>query len=132
MKTLVVEDDCTSREVMKKLLQPYSDVDVAANGDEAVEAVQRALDGGEPYDLICLDIMMPIMDGQEALEHIRQIEETSGICAGKGSKIIMTTALSDKRSIMRAFNSQCEGYIVKPIEKAKLLDQLRTLGILKE
>ena len=51
------------------------------NGKEAVEAVRNALETVEPYNLICLDIMMPEMDGQQALREIRDMEEARGIIA---------------------------------------------------
>ncbi|MCA1987263.1 MAG: response regulator, partial [Desulfovibrio sp.] len=66
MRVLIVEDDFTSRKLMQTILSPYGDCDVAVNGREAVEAFQNALNSAKPYDLVCMDIMMPEMDGQEA------------------------------------------------------------------
>ena len=74
MKALIVEDDFTSRLLLQGLLQPFGVCHVCINGKEAVEAFKIALDQKEPYDLVCLDIMMPEMDGQTALKEIRAIE----------------------------------------------------------
>ena len=78
MKTLIVEDDFTSRLLLQEILKIYGPVHIAVNGKEAVDAVHLALELGEPYELICLDIMMPEMNGQESLGKIREMEEARG------------------------------------------------------
>ncbi len=131
MKTLIVEDDFTSRLLLQELLKSYGPSHIAVNGKEAVEASQLALEMGEPYNLICLDIMMPEMNGQEALRKIREQEESLGILSSKGAKIVMTTALGDPKNVIAAWQSQCDAYLIKPIQKAKLLEELRKLGLIK-
>ena len=79
MKTLIVEDEFTSRRLLQKILAAYGECDIAIHGKEALEAFRLARDEREPYDLICLDIMMPEMDGQETLKMIRKTEEEMGI-----------------------------------------------------
>lgn len=120
MKTLVVEDDFTSRVLLQALMSPYGECHVAINGKEAVRAYCLAWDAGEPYDLICLDIMMPEMDGQAVLQEIRAREESWGFRSNLGATIIMTTALDDAHNIMDAFHGLCDGYLVKPIGRDKL------------
>ena len=128
MKTLVVEDDFTSRLLLQELLKGYGASHVAVNGKEAVEAARIALEAGEPYDLICLDIMMPEMDGHAALKEIRAMETARGITSTHGVKIIMTTAVDDTKDVMSAFYELCDAYIFKPIERARLRDELDKLG----
>ena len=130
MKTLIVEDDFTSRLLLQELLKNYGRSHIAVNGSEAVEAVRIALDENEPYNLICLDIMMPQMDGQQALSEIRALEEARGINSSHGSKIIMTTALSDIKNIISAYKGLCDVYLTKPIRKDQLLDELRNLKLI--
>jgi two-component system chemotaxis response regulator CheY len=130
MKTLIVEDDHTSQLLLTEMLRGLGSIDVAANGLEALEAVRAALDAHAPYDLICLDIMMPEMDGQQALKEIRALEATRDFDCGRGAKILMTTALHDKDNVMQALSEQCDGYIMKPIEKNRLLGYLRQLGLI--
>jgi two-component system, chemotaxis family, chemotaxis protein CheY len=125
IKTLIVEDDFTSRLLLQEILKGYGPTHIAVNGREAVDAVRTALKAGQPYDLICLDIMMPEMDGQAALRQIRGLEEARGIYSTDGTKIIMTTALGDLKNSTRAFMALCDAYLVKPIDKAKLLEHLR-------
>ncbi len=130
MKCLIVEDDFTARKLLQIYLSDYADCFIAVNGREAVEAFKYALEEGEPYDLICLDIMMPQMNGLEALQTIRQIESERGITGLDGIKVIMTTALGDSRNVMSAFRTGCEAYVVKPITKEKLLEEIEKLGLL--
>ncbi len=132
MKALIAEDDLTSRLLMQALLKVYGRSHVAVNGKEAVDAVQAAFEAKEPYDLICLDIMMPEMNGQEALKEIRALEERRGLDVGQGAKVIMTTGLSDRKNVMAAFEGLCDGYLVKPIERAKLLDYLHLFKLVQQ
>jgi two-component system chemotaxis response regulator CheY len=130
MRILIAEDDPTSRLLLRELLKGYGTVDEVTNGRDAEAAVQKALAAGARYDLVCLDIMMPEMDGHATLHEIRIVEEAHGVPLGSGAKVIMTTALGDKRNVMAAFAEQCDAYLVKPVEKAKLLDHLRRLGLI--
>ncbi len=91
MKCLVVEDEFISRTLLTELLSTYGTCHVATNGLEAVEAFQNVLEGA-PYDLICLDIMMPHLNGQEALQRIRALEAERGIGGWDTVKVIFPTA----------------------------------------
>lgn len=130
LKTLVVEDDLVTGRVMQRLLQLHGHCDVAANGQEALQAVERAHRTGEPYRLVCLDIMMPVMDGREALRAIRQLEKAHGVQKGSACMVVMTTALDDSSSIDGAFADRCDGYLTKPIGRQKLVGELNRLGLL--
>ncbi len=131
MKTLIVEDDPTSSFYLKEILKHYGPCDAALDGQKAVDAARAAIDAGEPYDLMCLDIMMPEMDGHEALRQIRALEEAKGIISIKGVKVVMTTALSDSENILASFRDQCDIYLTKPVDKAKLLSELRRLKLIE-
>jgi two-component system, chemotaxis family, chemotaxis protein CheY len=130
MKALIVEDDFTSRLLLQSILDPCGECHIAADGIEAIEAFMLAWSEGCRYDLICLDIMMPRMDGQEVLKRIRTMEEAEGIQPGNGVKIVMATGLKDKGSVFAAFNGQCDGYLVKPVNKADVYAQLRDFGLI--
>lgn len=130
LRILIVEDEFGSRKLLQKFLSPYGVCDLAVDGEEAVEAFKLAMKEEEPYDLICLDIMMPKKDGQTVLKEIREIEESYNISGLDGVKIIMTTALNDPKNILEAFKSQCEAYIPKPISKQKLLEEMKALQLI--
>jgi two-component system chemotaxis response regulator CheY len=127
LKMLIVEDEFLSRNLLASLVAEYGTVEMAVDGEEAVRAVKYAYDGGARYDLILLDIMLPLKDGQDALKEIRAYEQSLGLVGSDCSKIIMTTALSDARNVMQAFKCQCEAYIPKPYSKAKIDEQIRAL-----
>jgi two-component system chemotaxis response regulator CheY len=123
MRCLIVEDEDFGREMLKCLLSEYSDsVATAKNGVEAVQQFELALRAQQPYRLVCLDIMMPLMDGQEALKRIRNLEKDAGIPRDQASVIIMTTALDSLQEIEEAiWQGECNDYLVKPISQADLV-----------
>jgi two-component system, chemotaxis family, chemotaxis protein CheY len=130
MKTLIVEDDFISRTILKKILSPFGSCDTVVNGKEAVEAFCFAKDEGSQYDLICLDIMMPEMDGREALKIIRQKEKEHGVSPKDEAKIVMITALDTPKEVIDAYyKGGCSSYIVKPIQKAKIIGHILDLGL---
>lgn len=130
LKILIVEDDFFTRRLLQRILSPLGECDIAVNGDEAIDAFRNSLTSEFSYDLICLDILMPVMDGHETLEKIRLAEEAMGIYGDDGVKVIMITVLDDNKNILRAFRRGCEGYITKPIDKKKLLARIEELGLL--
>lgn len=122
MKCLIVEDDKVSQRLMDRFLSGQFDCSIVDNGNDAIQTYIEALENNNPFVLVCLDIMMPMMNGHEVLKAIRQIEHDRGIVGHACSKIIMTSALSDGPSISNAAALDCTAYLVKPISKAKLLE----------
>jgi two-component system chemotaxis response regulator CheY len=133
MRSLIVEDEFVSRAKLQKILSTFGECHVAVNGREGLEAFKMALDSGEAYDLVCMDILMPELDGHEALQELRQAEKERGIGGLDHVKVIMTTALKDGKNVMKAFiKGQCEAYLSKPFSKDKLLGELQKLNLLPE
>lgn len=129
MKSLVAEDDATNRKLLQTFLQNYGQCDIAVDGDEAVNAVRLARQNRQSYDLICMDLRMPKMDGQAAIREIRKQEVISGVL--KTAKIIVTTAHSETEDIAGALLAKCNAYLVKPIEIAKLKKELTSFGLIQ-
>ncbi len=131
MRILIVEDDYTSMKLMQKLLSAYGETSTAGNGEEALEVFRLAIEANNPFDLICLDIMMPGIDGQQVLKSIRAMEKVRGVPPKKEAKIIMTTALDSPKDVIEAYyQGGCSSYLVKPIEKRQVIDKLRELGLI--
>jgi two-component system chemotaxis response regulator CheY len=131
LRVLIVEDDFASRVLLQAFLGPYAECHIAVNGREAVEAVRSALERGQLYDLICMDIMMPEMDGREAVRQVRALERERGILSTHGAKIVMTTAVDDMKQVIRCFQELCDGYLMKPIELDQLLAQMKSHQLIR-
>ncbi|MGM0611030.1 MAG: response regulator [Thermodesulfobacteriota bacterium] len=130
MKCLIVEDDFVSRKVLQKAMSPYAECHVAVDGQEAIDACELAWQENDPYQLILLDIMMPNVDGQEALKQIRALEKKQGIKEKDGAKIVMTTALDDPKNVVTAYyDGGANAYLTKPYDNEKLMHTLKDLEL---
>ncbi len=130
MRILIAEDDFASRKFMLKFLSKFGECDITVDGMEAVDTYLMALDADTPYDLVCLDIMMPALDGYQALKAIRDIEQERKIPEDQRAKIIMTTALNEGANVNKAFDLGCVAYAGKPIDQVKFESVLRKLELI--
>lgn len=115
MKILVADDEKDLARATRMILN-YSgyDVDVAYNGKEALEKVKN-----DNYDIIILDIMMPIMDGIEALKEMRK--------TGINTPIILLTARAGIDDKVEGLDAGANDYLTKPFNKKELLARIRAL-----
>jgi len=132
IRCLIVDDSNTSRELLRAMLRPHAQCSFAYDGREAVDAVRLAMDDGQPFDLIFMDIMMPGMDGHEALRSIRALESERGVRGSDCARVIMTTALADSKHCMKSFREGCECYLTKPVSEDQLFAKMRELGLSAE
>ena len=129
IKILLVEDELTSRMVLNSFLQPIGEVDVVVNGNEALTAFEKAIENNQHYELIFLDIMLPELDGIETLEKIRQLETRYEVREDAKAKVIMTSANTDKDVILKSARAGCTSYLIKPIDQARLYNEIRKHGL---
>lgn len=115
-KILIVDDDNVMRTLLRGILrgEHYEIVGEAKNGLLAVEAVQRL-----SPDIVCLDVVMPEMDGLEALQAIKQ--------AKPETLVVMVTATPSKDNVQESIQGGAAGFIIKPFNAAKVLDTLDRL-----
>lgn len=132
MKILIAEDDLTSRKFLSKFLSQYGECDLVVDGLEAIDAYLIALKDKAPYDLICLDIMMPKVDGVVVLKAIRNLETQRCVLPKKRAKVIMTTALAEVGFVNKAFEYECDAYASKPIDTEKFIEVMKKLELIKE
>jgi two-component system chemotaxis response regulator CheY len=130
MRSLIVDDDPTNRVMLQAILSQHGKCQVAVNGKEAVNAFRKAIDIGLSYDLVCMDIAMPEIDGFTAVKQIRALEEARGVLPNAGAKIIMATASHNTKDIFRSVRESCNGYMVKPVSTVQLFEHLKRLLLL--
>jgi len=131
MRFLIVEDELTSQQILSEILEPYGKCNIATNGAEGIKMFEEASKSDDPYRLVCMDIMMPGVDGQKALSRIREIEKNNGVRGAKKVRVVMTTALEDQKNVIEAFyKGGASAYMVKPIDKQQFLKEISKLGIL--
>lgn len=128
MKILIVDDDKINRKFLNAMLVGVGQIEMAKNGQEAIDMVTDSLSKSDPFDVIFLDIMMPEMDGIETLQNIRSVENDNDILLEDGAKIVMVTALADKQNVLSAFSKGCEYYLVKPVQQSKVFSLLEEMG----
>lgn len=130
LKILIAEDDFASRKFLSKFLSTYGECDLVVDGLEAIDAYMLAMREKKPYDLICLDIMMPKIDGVKVLKVIRDLETQNGIIPEGRAKIIMVTALGETDLVKSAFEFGCEAYASKPIDTEKFIEVMKKLKLI--
>jgi two-component system, chemotaxis family, chemotaxis protein CheY len=128
MKTLILDDDFAGRLVLQRMVHEYGEVKVAASGTEALKMFVTAHDEGDPFEVIFLDLMLPQMSGQTVLREIRSFEQQKGIAKNRAARILMTTALNDRESVLQAIKYGCDAYLVKPLQPDQVMDYLRKFG----
>lgn len=127
-RILIVEDDMVSRKFLNRYFKEYGDSDMVVDGLEAIDAYLISIKENNPYDIICLDIMMPKVDGVKVLKAIRDLEIQYKMPEDKRAKIIMTTALAESQIVKTAFDIGCDAYASKPIDIEKFTEVLEKLG----
>ncbi len=116
-KILLVDDSETILMMEQMILQKESyEVVIARDGEEGIaKAVET-----KP-DLILMDVVMPIMNGFEAVKRLRQREETKSV------PIVMVTTEAEMESMEAGYVSGCSDYVVKPIDGLELLTKVKNL-----
>ncbi|OIQ51872.1 CAI-1 autoinducer sensor kinase/phosphatase CqsS [Pseudodesulfovibrio hydrargyri] len=126
MRFLIVDDDESIHLFMQVILAPYGECATASTGERAVEMFARARDEGRPFDVVLMDILMPGMDGHQAAELMRAREMEDGVAEADSFKLAMITCVVDDTSVDKAFfNTRACIYIVKPLDRHKVVSELR-------
>jgi len=128
MKILIVEDDFVSSKLLETILSSIGTCEVADNGNAAVEMIKKSFTEKSPYELICLDIMLPELDGHDVLKRLRDFEKQQENL--EPANVIMITSLGDSENIKKSFKEKAEAYLVKPIYKNNLLETIKRLGLI--
>ncbi|MHC1713206.1 MAG: response regulator [Solidesulfovibrio sp.] len=129
MRVLIVDDDFYSRSFLEYILHPYARCDAAVNGEDAIMAFKKALEEENPYTLVFMDLLMPVIDGPKALNEIREIEKDYGLIEDARSKVIITSVLEDGEETHNAmYLGGATSFLQKPVDEKSILAELTRLG----
>lgn len=128
LKILVADDVASNREILRLILSKFGSCDVFENGDLALAAVREAHAAGAPYDILCLDILMPGMNGDEVLGRIRQDEADRGIDASSGLRVLCLTTLDIKVEFKDIKSDPGTVLIEKPVTSRQIEEAMSRLG----
>jgi len=129
MKILLAEDDRLSRNFLERFMKDYGHCDSAADGMGAIDHVLESMKMHETYGLLCLDLMLPKVDGLKVLEVVRRLEEQYRVPAAERMKVIIMSAIADVNVIDQAFKLGCDAYASKPIDTEKIQKVMADLGL---
>ncbi|MBW4054894.1 MAG: response regulator [Proteobacteria bacterium] len=132
-KVLIVDDSDFQADMLESILVDLgiSNVTKAINGSDALKHFEKALLSETAYSLVFLDIVMPEMDGQEALKRMRALEKEAGIGGEGKTTIIMVTSLSSPADMITALiEGDCTDYVVKPVAESILKALLVKYGLI--
>jgi two-component system chemotaxis response regulator CheY len=116
LKVLIADDHFLIRQFVRNTLQDakITNVQTAADGNEAIDLVQKAHDASQPYDIVFLDWNMPTISGLEVLSYFRAKPEYTD------TAFVMLTAESEQQNIMKAIKAGATSYIIKPVSPTDL------------
>jgi CheY-like chemotaxis protein len=115
---LVVDDEPHLREITSEMLSAHGyRVSTAKNGREALELYRSAWENNSPYELVLLDLAMPVMDGQELLNKLKEMDPES--------KVVVTTGHGAKSVSAKSLTDLADGMLLKPFDMRQLLDIVR-------
>lgn len=122
VRILVAEDNPTNQEIMEALFEDTGvQLTIVSNGKQALDALRVGAQRGERFDLVLMDVQMPVMDGYEATRIIRTMPELEGL------PIVAITAHAMHEDKMRALSAGIARYLSKPLSRAALFGTLRAL-----
>jgi two-component system chemotaxis response regulator CheY len=128
MRFLIIDDCAISRKLLSTFFAPYGSSECADNGGLGLDLFCKASRSPEPFDLVCLDISMPGMNGYETLDAIRKFEDARNTPPTAKAKVLIITAFADEECLLKTYD-KCQGYIIKPIRVQKLSEKLAALGV---
>lgn len=131
IKALIVEDVFLIQRLLEHIMGPYAECKGAQNGKDALSIFTNEFFNGEPFNLVCLDIYLPEMDGIEVLQSIRTFEDEIRLSPEERTKIIMVSSLANQNIIKKAHKIGCDGYITKPFSKEEIITVLQNIGLIK-
>jgi two-component system, chemotaxis family, chemotaxis protein CheY len=127
VRSLIIEDTAVIFRIVQHILAEFGESDIAEDGLKAIKKVKLSMNENNYYDLILLDIMIPEINGLDVLSNIRNLEKIHSDL--KPAKIIILTSLSEPKYIKAGMARGCDSYLLKPVDKYKLIGELKKLKL---
>ncbi|MGO9612311.1 MAG: response regulator [Dissulfurispiraceae bacterium] len=122
LRVLIVDDNATNRRILEEMLKNWrmspSTVD---NARAALQAMVMAKEKGEPFSLLLLDANMPVMDGFDLVEKLKEVPDLGG------ATIMMLTSSGQRGDAARCRDLGISAYLIKPLKQSSLLDAITTV-----
>ena len=135
MNILLVEDVTINRVILKNILQNFNcinNIDEAKDGIEAIEKIIRAYNRNNKYDIIFLDIIMPMQSGYHVLEQIKKYEKNNNISDNNRAKIITISSLDSDEEKNKSLKMGADEAIIKPITYDMVRNIFQKWGIIEK
>ncbi|MBF0425138.1 MAG: response regulator [Magnetococcales bacterium] len=131
MRILIADDEPANLLILERYLSSCGTCTLAADGKQAVDLFSQALEEASPFNLVCLDIVMPVFDGVVALTKMRSLEAWHNVPPGQESTIFMVTSIDTAETMLRAFlQGGCTDYLNKPITREAMIKKLQQHGLI--
>jgi len=118
-RILMVDDNATNRRVFTRMMEGFGcEVTSVASGMEVMPALFRGLLTNSPYQVVLVDMQMPVMDGEETIQTIRREPLTQDV------KVIVLTSMGRRNELSRVNEMGCSGYLLKPVKQLQLRETL--------
>lgn len=135
MNILLVEDVAINRVILRNILQNFNcinNIDEAKDGIEAIEKIIRAYNRNNKYDIIFLDIIMPMQSGYHVLEQIKKYEKNNNISNNNRAKIITISSLDSDEEKNKSLKMGADEAVIKPITYNMIKDIFQKWGIIEK
>ena len=131
LRILIVDDSATTLLILNRLLAPYGKCDTAGDGRQALQMIEQSLWERRPYDVVFLDILMPVMDGHEAARRIQAMQDAYELPDPLRAKLVVVSARGDVESRMEAhFEGGADIFIPKPVTDEIVREVFASFGFI--
>jgi len=130
MKVLIAGDESLTGEILQTFFAGYAEIVTACDGQDAVRTFTDGLQEKRPFDLVLLDIVMPVMDGRLSLRLMRSLETKLHAGQEKKTVIIVTSDLQSPQDMQQLFwEEDCTDFLLKPVFRDDLMAMLKRYGL---
>ncbi len=131
LRILITDDDVTTRAILRESLGSYGTCELCVNGQEAIDAFKAAWEAQAPFDLIIIDMKMPVMNGADALAHIRTFEAEMGVKQIDEAKaLVLSIEKAPERILDAYYRGGATKYLLKPVDINEVIEAIEDFGLI--